>query len=301
MDAPLIWSTADLQTLKGWGPAEIRRAVREGRLLRLRRGTFTEATGLSPAAEHRARVRAALRTLGDSTVISHASAAVLQGLPVQRALLQQVWVTRAKGSGGCTATLRATRAPVPPDERTTVAGITMTSVARIVADLARTVPFEWGVAAADAALRQGTELASLEATLASGARRPGQRRARRVVGFADAGSESAGESLSRATFLLQHLPIPHVQFEVRTASGAFVARGDFGWEEQGVIGEFDGALKYDGLDGRRPADVVMAEKEREQALRDEGWWIVRWGWRELSRPAALAERIRRAFGHAVRR
>ena len=74
---------------------------------------------------------------------------------------------------------------------------------------------------------------------------------------------------------------------------------DFAEAQGGVIGEFDGALKYDGGLGR-PEDVIMAEKRREQAFRDEGWWLVRWGWSELLRPAELAERVRRALDHGRR-
>lgn len=296
---PRIWSTSELAALKGWGPAQVRSAVREGRITRVRRGSFIEAPAPRPGAAHIARVRAAAHALGEGTVVSHISAAVLLGLPVPQSLLSSVWVTRPHSNGERTPTLRAFRAPVADDERTVVQGVPVTSLARTVVDLARTVPFEWGVAAADATLRQGVQPVALEQALDRARRRPGMRRARRVVAFADERAGSPGESLSRAHFLLQGVPAPVLQRVVRTASGIVVGLGDFGWEDERVIGEFDGALKYDGGLGR-PEDVIMAEKRREQAFRDEGWWLVRWGWSELLRPAELAERVRRALDHGRR-
>lgn len=291
---PRIWSTSALAELKGWGPMEVRRALREGRLTRVRRGSFIEGAAPRPVEAHKARVRATVGTLGEHSVVSHVSAAVLHGLPVRQSQLATVWTTRPGSNGERTPTLRVVRAPVAEDERTVVHGVPVTTLARTVADLARTVPFEWGVAAADAALRGGIGRAVLEQALDRARRRPGLRRARRVVAFADGRAESPGESLSRALFLLHDVPAPVLQREVRTASGFVVGRGDFGWEDDHVIGEFDGALKYDGTHGR-PEDVIMAEKRREQAFRDEGWWLVRWGWGELARPAVLAARIRTAL------
>ena len=52
--------------------------------------------------------------------------------------------------------------------------------------------------------------------------------------------------------------------------------------------------------GRTAADVIMAEKDREERFREAGWWVVRWGWHDLADASALALRIRRAFGHATR-
>ena len=42
------------------------------------------------------------------------------------------------------------------------------------------------------------------------------------------------------------LPTPELQVEVLDQHGRFVARGDFGYRRQRVIGEFDGKIKYTG-------------------------------------------------------
>lgn len=49
------------------------------------------------------------------------------------------------------------------------------------------------------------------------------------------------------------------------------------------------------LPGQTAGDVVYAEKLREDALRDLGWQVVRWGWADLRDPAELRRRLERAF------
>ena len=63
------------------------------------------------------------------------------------------------------------------------------------------------------------------------------------------------------------------------------------WPEQGLVGECDGAVKY------ADASAYVREKEREQALRDQGWRVVRWLAREIMlRPGVVVERVARALG-----
>ena len=50
------------------------------------------------------------------------------------------------------------------------------------------------------------------------------------------------------------LPLPELQLNVFNDFGAWVARCDFGWEELGVLGEFDGKVKYRGT----PDEVANA-------------------------------------------
>jgi hypothetical protein len=116
-----------------------------------------------------------------------------------------------------------------------------------------------------------------------------------VVDAADGRSESVGESRSRALLLQLGLPLPDLQVEVRRADGTFIGRSDFCWEERRLLGEFDGLVKYGRLlrPGQVPADAVVREKLREDAMRDEGWGMTRWIWRELDSPTAFARRIQR--------
>lgn len=116
-----------------------------------------------------------------------------------------------------------------------------------------------------------------------------------ALAFADARAESPAESKSRALFHTLGLTPPSLQTRIRTDAGTY--RCDFCWEEDGVIGEVDGRIKYFDpamLAGRDPREVVYAEKLREDALRRAGWIVVRWGWRELQDPKLLARRLLQA-------
>ena len=61
-----------------------------------------------------------------------------------------------------------------------------------------------------------------------------------------------------------------------------------------LVGEFDGRGKYlrdEYTKGRSPADVVLAEKERENRIRAPGPTVVRWGWEEAMAPPLLRRKL----------
>lgn len=240
--------------------------------------------------------------LHEDNVLSHRSAAVLHGLPLPRGVLTHVEVIRehtAKGRRGPVVHRR--NAPLGPQDAATMDGLRVTSLERTAVDLARTLPYEWGVIACDAALHSGGRRERMEAEVDSGRGRQGNGVARRVVAFADGRAESPAESLSRVQMQRVGLPMPELQYRV-LLDGTVVARTDFAWLDQRVVGEVDGRIKYDQLlaPGETAADVVLAEKRREESIRQAGYWLVRWGWAEACRPQVLGARIRRAFVLAPR-
>ena len=97
------------------------------------------------------------------------------------------------------------------------------------------------------------------------------------------------------------LPVPDLQVEVRTPSGLFVGRTDFGWRQHRLLGEFDGRVKYGRLlrPGQSPGDAVFDEKRREDALRAEDYGVIRWVWRDLDQPVRWAEGICRRLPRAA--
>ena len=82
------------------------------------------------------------------------------------------------------------------------------------------------------------------------------------------------------------LPEPGVQITIYAPDGTFIGRADLGYPELGVLIEFDGLIKYSKLlkPGERAPDVVLAEKLREDRLRDLGYLVVRLVWSELADP-----------------
>jgi hypothetical protein len=285
----------------GFAAGEVRQRLRAGALVSVRRGAYlTGALPPDPELRHIILVRAALPDLAADAVVSHASAAVLLGMPLWNVPLGHVHVTRCRRSGARRSSgAHVHAAPLEPDEIVEVDGLRLTSPARTVVDLARWLPFEQAVVAADGALRlQLVTRAGLAEAVERAARRPGSPAARRVVAFADERSESPGESRSRVALQRAGLPRPVLQWEVHGRSGLWLARTDFGWPELRTVGEFDGKVKYGRLlkPGQAPGDAVFEEKRREDALRDEGLRVARWTWDELDHFDPVAERLRRAFG-----
>lgn len=289
-------------TARGLADGDLARLRRLGDLERVRRGAYVrpDAEERTPEQQHRLLIAATMPQLGPGAVLSHASAAVLHDLPVWREALGSAHVTRPRdGGGGRRSVLRRHTSPLEPAEVTVLGGWPVTELARTVVDLARSVPFEQGVAAADRALAHGLEPALLQVALERQASWPGTARARRAVAFADKRSESVGESVSRVLLWQQGLPPSELQLPV--SDGArLLGRVDFAWPEHRTIGEFDGRVKYGRL--LRPGDdvgeVVYREKVREDLLRDLGWQVVRWIWSDLDRPELIVERLGRAFRRA---
>ena len=283
---------------------EIRHALRNGSLKRIARGIYVDAaTDLDPVAQHRARLSVLRGTFSDDEAISHVSAAVLHGFDLWDIDLTCIHLTRDRASGG---SHRGTRhihtTPLLPDEICHVDGVPLTSVARTVVDLARTLPVDQAVIAGDSALRMHPDAAlSLPETVAAGRARQGIAKARRAVEFLDGRSESPGESLSRLRIHTAGLPAPALQQELRTGSGVFVARPDFFWKDPGVVGEFDGRGKYGADEPGATAEAIHREKLREDAIRSLGYEVVRWTWRELFEFDAVRTRLDDAAARARRR
>ena len=282
----------------GYTADEVHRMLRSGALTAVRRGAYVEGARPEDAAlHHELLVRAAVAELDGSAVVSHVSAAVVHGLSVWGLPLDRVQVTRNRSRSGARrgSRVHVHSAPLADDEVVVVDGLMCTCLARTVVDLAREVPFEQAVVCADAALRAGLERPALDAALRRARGWPGVPAARRAVAFADGGSESVGESRSRVAIALAGLPAPTVQWPVRF--GGSTAYTDFGWSRQRTVGEFDGKVKYGRLlkPGQDVGEVVYAEKLREDAIRDEGWQVVRWTWLDLRDFGPTAARIRARF------
>jgi len=287
----------DLIATEGTSQHALRRAVEEGELDRVRRGFYAPHRDLDRRARHRQLIAATVPLLGAGSVLSHASAAIMLGLPVRQDLLDRVWVTRPGGGHGRRGpVVQLRRCSLDADDVTTVDGVAVTTLARTVVDLARQLPYEWGVIGCDAALAAGCSQDSLIEAAHRVRGWPGGRRALSAARFADGASGSPAESLSRVQMERAGIPTPVTQFPV-FLNGKLVATADFGWDDAGLVGECDGKVKYGELlrPGEKPEDAVMREKRREDRIREAGYWIVRWGWQEACDQAELARIIRRGL------
>lgn len=113
------------------------------------------------------------------------------------------------------------------------------------------------------------------------------RRLNEVLRWADPRTESALESGSLARCVEAGIELPEPQVRVRGASGTWW-RADFRLAP-GVLGECDGAVKYDG------EQSLWKEKQRQVDVEGAGEIVIRWMWPEMAdRPATLIARIERA-------
>lgn len=314
--------------------ATLMRAVDRGELLRLRPGVFADTeqwAAAPPWVRQRGHAAAAGLSRG-SSIFCRETALALYGVPLlsipgelHLRTLNRSQAGRAPGNAHAAPTRRILP-PVPsgmPGDlarhryrvgtmplRVTVPGVTVGEGRRIVVEveplpfvLLDTLPrlsFQAAVMAMDAAtsgrygygrvVRAG-DLQVAEEWLWS---RPASHAWRRVKEFSDPDSESAGESRARALFHELGFAAPRLQTEVLLPGGRR-RRLDFDWAEDGVIGEFDGQLKYDQarrLGGSDGATVYWEEKWRETEIEEvTGKRFVRMRWDDLNRPDRLARRL----------
>lgn len=241
---------------------------------------------------------------GRTMLFSHHSAAVVWGFPLYRFRAGPVHVLASYASPGKSSG-RVTRhlGECAEDEIRQVAGLFVTAPARTLVDLARSETPEVAVGCADAAVRailnarrdaprraieewRAAQLDGLEPLRG----RPGMRRARRVVAFADPRADTVVESVSRLQ--LARLGIrTEIQVPVHALNGV-TYWVDFEFCEQGIFGEVDGAVKYVDGAGRAARQALIREKERQdQVCGVARKRMVRWMPSEISTAQRLGRRL----------
>jgi len=182
---------------------------------------------------------------------------------------------------------------------TEVGGLLVTRPARAVLEAGCWLPAEKGLVIADSALHLGLctpgELARVFEVINHWR---GSQRLHVVLRLANGRRESPGESRGAYLFWRYGLPRPIFQYEVYDEAGALVAVVDFAWPDHGVLGEFDGKVKYGRLlrPGQEPGDVVFNEKRREDMLRElTGATMRRVVWADYDHPRATALRFASAL------
>lgn len=291
---------------RGLTDSELQRYCRTRAWRRLRPGRFVsreDFDALSPADRHRVIAEAVLdAATASDAVLSHITAAIFHNLDVGNVDLSRVHITRNRSGGSRSSRIRRVHtSPYTAHDVTSIDGTPVTALARTIADVARSLPFETAVCIADLAARtQGVTSEHVLAVLDSCPHHPDNRKARRVAEFMDGRSESVGESRTRIV-LHQLGYTPELQVRIADDGGIF-ARIDFYLSEIITALEFDGRIKYGRLvpDGKVAADVLWEEKQREDRIRSGGLQVVRLTWADLDRPEVIERLIRAAADRAAK-
>jgi hypothetical protein len=295
--------TGDQARRAGYTDSEIQRLRRLKRQpaqwTSIRRGVYVVKKwydALPSLEQHQVGLVALSLVLEEPAVHSHVSAAVELGLELLDPDLSEQHVTRAELKGSRHESgVHHHAADLPKSDVLRRPGEpTVTTHARTAVDVARESDrLEQGVAACDSALRGGVTTTELTDVLLRCRNWPGARLASRAVHLADGRSANPGESWSRVILVTHGHAPTDLQRAFYDARG-LIGYVDYFWEEEQVVGEFDGKLKYGVAPGATPEEAsraIIAEKRREDRLRALGLDFVRWGFGELYTPQLFVAKV----------
>lgn len=293
--------------LPGWGmdDATLRALIRRRLAIRLRHGIYADAAVVDAARADDARIHlldlsAAILSLDFPAYAFGQSAAVLHGLPLPHRVPRNLSLVRPLRSD-----LRALRRPsahqltlpnlsvitheIEPATTVRLDGLPVVARHLAAVSTAAQLPLDWAVGVLDSVLwGEPDALALLRETLADWPLLRGSGTVRRALELARPGAQTILESLSRVRLCTAGLPEPRLQAPIHDEDG-LIGYVDMLWDDLGVVGEADGALKY----GDQQA--FYKEKRREDRIRGQGYGVVRWGWDDLDhRMDRVAEQIWRA-------
>lgn len=242
-----------------------------------------------PKRERAVRTIQAVQLIHPDWTFCFNSAAAMLDLPISLddPEIMHVTTTSSQRAG---STKQVRRHVVDGDETICRRGVRTTSFARTVLDCMRSSDFRMAVAIADSALRSGqlgrAELLSYFQSVGRHLR--GTSRAIAAMLYADPRSESVGESLARATMVESGFALPELQAVLpHPLERGKTFRVDFLWMRKDgsrVIGEFDGAIKYEDpatRNGRSALRVLEDERKRESLLTFYGMPIVRFSYKDV--------------------
>lgn len=183
--------------------------------------------------------------------------------------------------------LRPSTSPVPRIEGVTgrrglesrrvynVAGLTVTTPADTWADLGTMLGVDALVVVGDAVLTRGVALDELASRVEARAHHRGNAGLRLALQLMRPGSGSPMETRSRLVFHRAGLPEPRLNADVFADDGGWILRGDFVWQRQRVIAEYQGNVHR--IDRKTWQDGFI----RRRLAEDNGWAMVEFTARDI--------------------
>ena len=271
----------------------LERKMRSGEWMRIRHEVYAPTAWwrtLHPVEAHQAMAVALNKVSRVPVIFTHETAALLHGLPLLE-VPQRLHVLFPSGKGAKDPRICGHSTVFGSESHHLRGSLRVTSPRGTLVDCARFLPVRSSLLLVEAALWKartgegewwqhlGPQGLHLQKALRSVTGR-GAARCREIAASMSAFSESPGETLTLHLLRERRLAPPRQQLRVGRR------RVDFAWEEQKVILEFDGMVKYTGEDRWRE------EKSREVELQQQGWTVIRTVWSEvLHSPDGLIQRL----------
>jgi len=286
-------------------PAITKTMVRSGRWRKLRYGVYTDRLILDqvlgdPQALHELNLAAAILSLRCPAAAFGRSAALLHNLPLPAGGPHELEIVRDSGQDLRALHDRVKNSNSLPNVRSktidfrsvdfdVVRGIKTVNRAWAAVTAACSSPRNYRVGLIDAVLWQGgATREELDAICAQSLSIRGMHEVRRTIPLSRDGAQTILETISRLTFHDHGLPHPTLQERIYDSLG-LIGIVDFAWLALGIIGEADGAIKYDS------PQSIIDERRREQRLKDAGFEVFRWTWSEIhNEPMKVVGRFNRA-------
>jgi hypothetical protein len=285
----------------GYRDRDLAQARRAGVIIRVRHGAYVPTTtwdSRDDVGRYRLRGQAVCLTHEGRVALSHTSGAAEHGLRLWKPDLQNVHVTRLdKASGRHQAGVVYHEDSWHPNDLHAKDELLVLGAETCALGSASLTTITSGVVTLDSVFDLDVgDKESLWAAYAKRERWPFSSKLQITIRLARQGAQSIGESLCRHLMWKQHLPEPRLQFRVYDENGELVGITDFAWPDYGLLGEFDGMIKYGRLlkPGETPGEADEREKKREDLLREiTGWMMIRYIWKNLFQPENTAARTRR--------
>lgn len=277
----------------GFSREQIRHLCRSGRWIRVGRGCFLPVPEVGSAALRRARIRAAVASLGPGACAVLDTAAELHriaGLRATAAIHVSVPPDRPRPQRRSDPDVVVHQLTLGSTDIGDVAGLRVTTPVRTLADVILRVDRYTAVCVLDSALNRqlvtDQDLAGV-AHLLTGRR--GAVAARRYLVEADGRSQSPLETRARLRCVDGNVPPDALQLEIRDVDGYLLGIGDLGWRAGRVIAEADGRDPHSG------PTAVFEDRMRQNRLVNAGWKVLRFTWSDTLRPDYIPQTVKNAL------
>lgn len=277
----------------GFSREQIRSLCRSRRWVRLGRGCVLPTPEVGPVALRRARIRAAVTSLGPGACAVLDTAAELHriaGLRSTSTIHVSVPPGRPRPQRLSDPDVAVHQLTIEPGGVRDMAGLPVTTPVRTLADVILRVDRYPAVCVLDSALNRQvvaeTDLAVIARLLIG---RRGAVAARKHLTETDGRAQSPLETRARLRCVDGGVSPDVLQLEVRDDDGYLLGIGDLGWRAARVIAEADGRDPHSN-----PA-AVFDDRMRQNRLVNAGWRVLRFTWSDTLRPDYIPETVKNAL------